>query len=266
MHSSAVALRSPAVMSMSISRPGWTLDTSPASRISSSVSLPMALTTTTTSSPRRFVRATWSATSRMRSGSATEVPPNFWTTSDTAVDATAGPRDPRTRWRRPRRPGRLGAHRAPLLFAAMPSEKRQRQDEGRLIRLEEQRSATQKVQRKRQARTLGLIIGAIVVVAGGIAIFSADDADDAERPPTPSDHAPTPPTPTAENVVLPGAGREHHRRDALPAGRRLGRAHHRLRAGAADVHRPGQDLHRHPRDHRGRHRRSSSTPRTRPRR
>ena len=56
MHSRAVALRSPAVMSMSISRPGRTLDTSPARRSSSSVSLPMALTTTTTSSPRRWVR------------------------------------------------------------------------------------------------------------------------------------------------------------------------------------------------------------------
>ena len=58
MQSSAVALRSPAVMSMSISRPGGDFDTSDANRISSSVSLPMALTTTTTSSPRRRVRAT----------------------------------------------------------------------------------------------------------------------------------------------------------------------------------------------------------------
>jgi cyclophilin family peptidyl-prolyl cis-trans isomerase len=61
----------------------------------------------------------------------------------------------------------------------MPSEKRQRQDEGRLQRLEAQRAATQKVQRKRQARTLGLIIGGVVVAAGAIAIFSADDADEA---------------------------------------------------------------------------------------
>ena len=86
----------------------------------------------------------------------------------------------------------------------MPSEKRQRQDEGRLIRLEEERSATQKVQRKRQARTLGLIIGAIVVVAGGIAIFSADDADDdtshrCER--QPRHHRAD-----GETVVLPGPG------------------------------------------------------------
>ena len=88
MHSSAMALRSPAVMSMSISRPGRTSDTSPARRISSSVSLPMALTTTTTSLPWRTVRATWSATSRMRSGSATDVPPYFWMTRPRRHGAT----------------------------------------------------------------------------------------------------------------------------------------------------------------------------------
>jgi cyclophilin family peptidyl-prolyl cis-trans isomerase len=66
------------------------------------------------------------------------------------------------------------------VFAAMPSEKRQRQDEGRLLRLEEQRVATQKVQRKRQFRTLGIIIAAVLAVAGLVAIFSADDADDVD--------------------------------------------------------------------------------------
>ena len=55
--------------------------------------LPIADTTTTTSSPARRVRATWSATARMRSGSATEVPPNFWTRS-TAIKATGGPACP----------------------------------------------------------------------------------------------------------------------------------------------------------------------------
>ena len=60
---------------------GWTGLTSLANRIRSSVVLPMALTTTTTSSPLRRDRATWSATARMRSASPTEVPPNFWTTS-----------------------------------------------------------------------------------------------------------------------------------------------------------------------------------------
>jgi cyclophilin family peptidyl-prolyl cis-trans isomerase len=64
------------------------------------------------------------------------------------------------------------------VFAAMPSDKRQRQDEGRLLRLEEQRLATQKDQRRRQLRYLGFILGGIVVIAGAISIFSADDADE----------------------------------------------------------------------------------------
>ena len=62
----------------------------------------------------------------------------------------------------------------------MPSEKRQRQDEGRLLRLEEQRAATQKVQRKRQFRGIAIILIVIVAIAGVIAIFSADDADDVD--------------------------------------------------------------------------------------
>ena len=53
MHSSAIEIRSPAVSSMSSSRPGWTRLTSSASRMRSSVVLPIALTTTTTSSPAR---------------------------------------------------------------------------------------------------------------------------------------------------------------------------------------------------------------------
>jgi cyclophilin family peptidyl-prolyl cis-trans isomerase len=84
----------------------------------------------------------------------------------------------------------------------MPSEKRQRQDEGRLMRLESQRSATQKDQRKRQARTLAFIVGAIVVVAGLIALFSADDADDETSTTDTSETTET----TESNVVLPGAG------------------------------------------------------------
>ena len=63
-------------------------ETSPASRSRSSVVLPMALTTTTTSSPWRLVRATWSATALIRSVSPTDVPPNFCTTSAIPADAT----------------------------------------------------------------------------------------------------------------------------------------------------------------------------------
>jgi peptidyl-prolyl cis-trans isomerase B (cyclophilin B) len=60
----------------------------------------------------------------------------------------------------------------------MPSEKRQRQDEGRLQRLEEQRVAAKQTQRKRQGLTLVLILVALLVVAGLISILSGDDEDD----------------------------------------------------------------------------------------
>ena len=59
----------------------------------------------------------------------------------------------------------------------MPSEKRQRQDEGRLQRLEEQRLAAKQSQRKRQGMSLVLILVALLVVAGLISIFSGGDDD-----------------------------------------------------------------------------------------
>ena len=52
------------------------------------------------------------------------------------------------------------------MFAAMPSDKRQRQDEGRLLRLEAQRVVDQKDQRKRQVRTLGMILGGVLLEIG----------------------------------------------------------------------------------------------------
>ena len=64
---------------MSISRPGRVVDTWAASEIRLSVALPIADTTTTTSLPWRRVICTFSATARIRSGSATDVPPYFWT-------------------------------------------------------------------------------------------------------------------------------------------------------------------------------------------
>jgi cyclophilin family peptidyl-prolyl cis-trans isomerase len=96
------------------------------------------------------------------------------------------------------------------VFAAMPSEKRQRQDEGRLLRLEEQRVATQKVQRKRQFRGLAVLLGAIVAIAGAIALFSSDDADDdvSSSDTTAPEESPTDTGPDAPGVevLLPGAG------------------------------------------------------------
>src|ERR1035437_5754268 len=91
MQRSAIVIRSPALSSMSTSRVGWVKLTSAARRTSSSVVFPMALTPTTTSSSARQLRATWSATARIRSESATEVPPNFCTTRDMAAQATALP-------------------------------------------------------------------------------------------------------------------------------------------------------------------------------
>ena len=83
MQSSAIEIRSPAVSSMSSSRPCGSWDTSWASRTRSSVVLPIAETTTITWLPWRWVRTMCSATARIRSGSATEVPPYFWTTTGT---------------------------------------------------------------------------------------------------------------------------------------------------------------------------------------
>ena len=74
-------MRSPVLTSMSYSRGGWVALTELARWMRSSVVLPMALTTATTSEPCRRVRAMWSATARIRSASPTEVPPYFWTTS-----------------------------------------------------------------------------------------------------------------------------------------------------------------------------------------
>lgn len=74
--------------------------------------------------------------------------------------------------------GRLGCREtAPLVFRAMPSEKRQRQDEGRLQRLEAQRQETQRQQRKRQGRTLVLILVGLLAVAGLISLLSGGDDD-----------------------------------------------------------------------------------------
>lgn len=77
----------------------------------------------------------------------------------------------------------------------MPSDKRQRQDEGRLVRLEAQRVTTHKDQRKRQLRTLGILLGGLLVVAGAISILSGDEATDDSTSTT-----------AVGNVVLPGAG------------------------------------------------------------
>ena len=83
--SSAMQIRSPAVSSMSSSRPGGSGVTCWARSSSSSVVSPIADTTTTTSCPARRVATIRSATRLIRSASATEEPPYFCTTSPTLL-------------------------------------------------------------------------------------------------------------------------------------------------------------------------------------
>src|SRR5687767_14533611 len=78
-----MAIRSPAVSSRSSSRALGIGVSSWAIARSSSVLLPMAETTTTTSWPSFLACRTRSETARIRSASATDVPPYFWTMIDT---------------------------------------------------------------------------------------------------------------------------------------------------------------------------------------
>ena len=89
----------------------------------------------------------------------------------------------------------------------MPSEKRLRQDEGRLTRLEEQRLAQRRAQRNRQLKGLGLLLFALLAVAFAISALSDDDTTEVSSDSTTADGETTT---TAEGdpveVVLPGAG------------------------------------------------------------
>ncbi len=87
MASRLMAMRSPAVSSRSSSRGFGAGVSSRAMSMSSSVALPMADTTTTTSLPSRRAATTRSVTARIRSASATDVPPYFCTISPMVLRA-----------------------------------------------------------------------------------------------------------------------------------------------------------------------------------
>src|SRR5688500_8623454 len=57
----------------------------------------------------------------------------------------------------------------------MPSDKRQRQDEGRLARLEQQRAAERRSQRRHQGRNLAILLAALLVAAFVISQLGGDD-------------------------------------------------------------------------------------------
>jgi cyclophilin family peptidyl-prolyl cis-trans isomerase len=86
----------------------------------------------------------------------------------------------------------------------MPSEKRQRQDEGRLSRLEQQQMAARRTQRFRQLRSLGLLLGALLVVALLISVLSKDKKSDVTATDSSSTTVTTAGSPV--DIVLPGAG------------------------------------------------------------
>ena len=83
--SSAIEIRSPAVSSMSSSRPGGAGLTRLARSRSSSVVSPIAETTTTTERPAFRLATMRCATRLMPSASATDEPPYFCTTSATGA-------------------------------------------------------------------------------------------------------------------------------------------------------------------------------------
>ncbi len=66
------------------------------------------------------------------------------------------------------------------MSTAMPSEKRQRQDEQRLLRLEQQQIEQRRSQRGRQVKTVLMLLGAIVIAALAISVLSGDDDDSTE--------------------------------------------------------------------------------------
>jgi peptidyl-prolyl cis-trans isomerase B (cyclophilin B) len=61
----------------------------------------------------------------------------------------------------------------------MPSEKRQRQDEGRLLRLEAERAAASRSQRSRQVRNIVILVLVLLAVAFAISVLTKDDEDTA---------------------------------------------------------------------------------------
>lgn len=96
----------------------------------------------------------------------------------------------------------------------MPSEKRQRQDEGRLARLEQQQIESRRSQRRKQGRNLVMLLVALVAVAFAISVFSGDDSStdvtagssDTTDSTVADGTSSTGAGPSPIEVVLPGAG------------------------------------------------------------
>src|SRR5579875_495666 len=255
MHNRAIEIRSPAVSSMSSSRPGRSAETCSARWSRSSVVLPMALTTTTTSSPERRDLSTCSATARIRSASATEVPPNFCTTRLTPPSYL---RHERPLWEGSGRP--------------WPPEPRDLPRRRALGPMGHPAAAPPPVPERGSGTLSGRAHGEASQAARG-ALPEAGEARAAAAPPQADAAWPQLPRPSCADRPrgLPRLGRqpeeaargdeEHHDHDdaadreapgrrhdrevGLPEPERLLLPHSSLpEDAAADVHQPGEDLHR----------------------
>jgi cyclophilin family peptidyl-prolyl cis-trans isomerase len=93
----------------------------------------------------------------------------------------------------------------------MPSEKRQRQDEGRLTRLEQQRIDERRAHRRHQVRNLVILLVVLVVGAFLWSVLQGDDdttvtSDSTDTTEPTDDTTTTEPSTDAVQVVLPGGG------------------------------------------------------------
>ena len=230
----------------------------------------MALTTTTTSSPARRVRATWSATARIRSASPTEVPPNFWTTRDMGVDAIR-PGRPTRPWPGPRRRGRAdtravtgvpantGSGAGRIGSPPVPTDKRARQ---RPVATPSWPPRPRSRSAADLLRNTVIIVVIVAVVGGSVYLIcrhsknssatkstttttAAGSTTSTSAPATTTTGASTTTTAADHQRQGPGGGQRRRRRRRMPgqhvgAGQQPGEP---LVVGAAHDHRPHQDLH-----------------------
>ncbi len=199
MQSSAIEMRSPdGEQHVHLARAAGSLDTSWARRSRSSVVLPMAETTTTTSSPARRVRTMCSATARMRSGSATDVPPNFWTSRLTTGNGTGeAPSDPGVGFR------------ASVDSPAVPkATKRERQRQNREIRREAMLAGREAPQAHRgPPATSGLLLIPVVIVFVVLQVINGDDSGSSSSAARPI-AAPTGSPPADHDADVRGGARD----------------------------------------------------------
>jgi cyclophilin family peptidyl-prolyl cis-trans isomerase len=109
----------------------------------------------------------WSATARIRSGSATEVPPYFWTRRATAFQATGGSEVTRK-----------GFPAAVACFAVPAADKRQRKKENARMAREARQAAEKRRKTIRTARNVGI---AAAVIIGGIILINVLTGDDNKK-------------------------------------------------------------------------------------